>query len=547
MTPKEQPWQGPGWLQNAAIYQIYPQSFQDSNGDGIGDLSGLVARLDYIQSLGVDAIWLNPVFDSPFSDAGYDVRDYMKIAPRYGTNKDAQRLFHEAHQRGLRVIFDLVAGHTSIEHPWFKESAKHERNTYSDRYIWADSTRQMPESFVVHHGERGGFFLKNFFPTQPALNYGCGNPDPSHPWEVPVNHPSAIATLTDMRNVMAFWMDLGCDGFRVDMASSLVKNDQGYEKTFALWNDVRNWLDANYPENVLIAEWGDPAAAIRAGFHIDFMLHFGVPGYPSLFFNEAGTFHQSACFFDTRGQGSFTEFLTQYQQQAEVTYGKGYIAIPSANHDFQRPNCGPRNAEQLRVVWAFLLTWPGMPFIYYGDEIGMRFLENMPDKEGSLLDPHWGGGNRAGSRTPMQWDSSSANAGFSTAAPEDLYLPVDPSAGRPCVASQEEDADSLLNFVRRLLAFRKTHPALGNCSSGIQVTTGKGGYPVAYHREKSNEGFVVALNPSARPGIVEIDLPGAEGLVPVFADKAEASVANERATLRMEGISFGIFEVQSRR
>ncbi len=537
------PYQGPAWLQNAVIYQVYPQSFQDSNGDGIGDLPGLISRLDHIKSLGADAIWLNPVFDSPFSDAGYDVRDYVKIAPRYGTNDDAQRLFHEAHRRGLRVIFDLVAGHTSIEHPWFVESAKAERNPYTDRYIWADEATPPPGNFVVSHGGRKGSFLKNFFATQPALNYGYLNPDPARPWEMPVDHPAASETLSEMLRIMKLWMDLGCDGFRVDMAASLVKNDPDYQRTYALWMGVRIWMEHNYPDNVLIAEWGDPTAAIKAGFHIDFMLHFGVPGYPSLFFNEVGTFHHPACFFDARGLGSTADFLTNYLQQSDATRGRGYIAIPSANHDFQRPNCGARDASQLRVVWAFLLTWPGVPFIYYGDEIGMRFLEDMPDKEGGLLDPHWGGGNRAGSRTPMQWDNAAANAGFSTAPPHDLYLPIDPSPERPCVTSQETDVDSLLNFIRRLVAFRKAHPALGNCLPVTPLATGDGGYPFVYQRQDSNERFVIALNPSARPAQATFPLPGVASLKPVFADKTQATIENGHAIIRMQGVSFGIFSL----
>src|ERR1039457_6610275 len=172
--------QSPAWLRDAVIYQVYPQSFYDTDGDGIGDLPGIIAKLDYIKSLGCTAIWLNPVFDSPFGDAGYDVRDYKKIAPRYGTNEDAKWLFVEAHKRGLRVVFDLVAGHTSIEHPWFIESAKAQSNAYSGFYLWVPPS---VKDSIAHEGGRPEHFMKNFFEFQPALYYGSANPDPTKPWE----------------------------------------------------------------------------------------------------------------------------------------------------------------------------------------------------------------------------------------------------------------------------------------------------------------------------------------------------------------------------
>jgi maltose alpha-D-glucosyltransferase/alpha-amylase len=533
----------PAWLDHAIIYQIYPQSYQDSNDDGIGDLPGLISRLDYIKSIGVDVVWLNPVFDSPFFDAGYDVRDFRLIAPRYGTNEDAKQLFAEAHRRGIKVIFDLVAGHTSDQHPWFIESAKASVNKFSDRYIWTGDRNVKPERFVSGKYERNGCYQKNFFDCQPALNYGNANPDPACSWEQSVDAPGPQETLAELKSIMTFWMDLGCDGFRVDMAASLIKHDPSCEKIRTLWRGIRAEFGRKYPDFLFIAEWGCPCEAIDAGFHIDFMIHFKTPGYPSLFFNEMGTFHHPNCYFDLRGKGSPEEFVSNWLEQNKTVDGKGFIAVPSANHDFQRPNCGPRDASQLRVVWAFLLTWPGVPFIYYGDEIGMRFVEGLGDKEGSVL-VQANNANRAGSRTPMQWDTSN-HAGFSTVADAGkLYLPIDSDPARPSVADQNNDPNSLLNFVRTLISMRKTSPALYNRSSVKVLTTDKADYPLVYLREAEGQHILIALNPSGTPRAVTVNLAAVTGISPIMADKVRATLGKGKIKLNMEGVSYGIFDLE---
>ena len=178
------------WLKDAVFYEIYPQSFYDTNGDGIGDLQGIIAKLDYIRDLGCSALWINPCFDSPFKDAGYDVRDYKKIAPRYGTNEDAAALFKAAHEKGIRVLFDLVPGHTSEEHPWFKASCKPGHNEYSDRFIWTDSCFASGDGmpFIGGETERNGTYILNFFKCQPALNYGYGKINEK--WQKPTDDPA---------------------------------------------------------------------------------------------------------------------------------------------------------------------------------------------------------------------------------------------------------------------------------------------------------------------------------------------------------------------
>jgi glycosidase len=487
--------ENPAWLETAVIYEIYPQSFCDSNGDGIGDLRGIIQRLDYLKSLGINAIWLNPCFESPFSDAGYDISDFYKVAPRYGNNVDLKELFDEAHKRDIRVLLDLVAGHTSVEHPWFKQSSKHERNEYTDWFIWTDSVwspRMADFDLVRGSFERNANYITNFFAFQPALNYGFANPDPRYPWQLPVNHPGPQAVRREMKNIMRYWMELGADGFRVDMAASLVKNDPGGKGVSQFWKEIRSWLDMEFPDAVIASEWSNPSQAIPAGFHMDHYIHFNVVGYTSLFRKHIdgggnGSSKYGASFFSAAGHGNILEFLDEYLRHYDTSKELGYISIPTGNHDIVPRLSQGRTLTELEVAYIFLLTMPGVPHIYYGDEIGMRTVDGLPSKEGGFL--------RTGVRTPMQWDHSS-NAGFSSAPAEQLYLPVDRRADRPNVADQEPDPGSLLNIVRRLIALRKQHPALNASGDFSVVYAEPGQYPFVYRREKDGENLLIALNPT---------------------------------------------------
>ena len=276
----------PDWLEKAVFYEIYPQSFFDSNGDGIGDLPGILEKLEYLQYLGINAVWLNPCFASPFQDGGYDISDFYQVAPRYGSNDDLQRLFIEARRLGIRILLDLVPGHTSTENAWFKQSCKAERNEYSDWYIWTNSvwTWNAPGvQTVIGYSERDGNYITNFFHFQPALNYGFANPDPNQPWQQPVDAPGPQAVRRELKNIMKFWLDQGASGFRVDMAGSLVKNDPDNQATARLWQEIRAWLDQEYPEAALVSEWSNPTVAIPAGFHMDFLLPFASQAYSALF------------------------------------------------------------------------------------------------------------------------------------------------------------------------------------------------------------------------------------------------------------------------
>ena len=519
------------WLADAVLYQIYPQSFADSNGDGIGDLAGVAERLDYLAWLGVNAVWLSPCFESPFRDAGYDVSDYLTVAPRYGGNDDLVKLIDQAGRRGIRVLLDLVPGHTSDRHPWFLAAAD---DPADHRYVWAAD--QVPPGFVPSPGGRPGGYLPNFFSFQPALNYGYAREHPDEPWRQPVDAEGPRANRAALRDIMSHWLSLGVAGFRVDMASSLVKDDPGHVETSALWREVRGWLDQAHPEAALISEWGDPTASAPAGYHADFFLQFGGPldGLPlrSLWNNHQGTdqdrWGSAPCYFTAAGDGTARTFTEAYQAAAGIA-GAGRIALPSANHDFARLRCGTRDAAQLPPAWVFLLTWPAIPAIYYGEEIGMRFTPGLPDVEGSVLGPRY---NRAGSRTPMQWEPG-PRAGFSAAPPERFYLPLDPDPGRPDVATQLADKGSLLHLIRDLIALRNGNAELG---TGPRATLEvlHDGYPLAYLRGGR---FLVVVNPSGQTVRLPHARPELAAAVPVLG----TGVTVTRDAVTAQPFGYGIF------
>ncbi len=502
----------PKWLDNAVFYEIYPQSFNDTNGDGIGDINGITEKLDYIKELGCNAIWINPCFLSPFGDAGYDVQDYCTVAPRYGTNQDLVNLFGEAHKRGMHVILDLVPGHTSIEHEWFKKSAEPARNEYSDRYIWTDSIWESTELHCLRGiTQRDGSVALNFFSMQPALNYGYYKPSKS--WHQAMDAEGPMATREAMKDVMRFWLGLGCDGFRVDMAGSLVKNDEDGKGTVALWQDFRSFLDKEFPEAAIVSEWGEPDKSLLGGFHMDFLLHFGPSHYNDLFRCDEP-------YFSRRGKGSIKEFIAAYKENYGKTDGKGLICIPSGNHDMDRL-ARTLDYEEMKIAFAFLLSVPGAPFIYYGDEIGMRYVENLVSVEG--------GYGRTGSRSPMQWDKTT-NAGFSSAPKEKLYIKQDDSPDRPDALSQMNDESSLRSEVKRLIAVRMANKAL---QSNAKIEFLNDDYPLVYVRSCDEQKIMVVINPADKP--CGFDSAGREIL---YSVGAEADLNNGKITIGGAGAAF---------
>ena len=513
----------PKWLENIVFYEIYPQSFNDTNADGIGDIPGIIEKLDYIKQLGCDGIWLNPCFESPFYDAGYDVSNYKKVAPRYGTNEDLKRLFEEAHERSMYVILDLVPGHTSINHKWFQESCKAAKNEYTDRYVWNDdiwSDFGQDESImgsIRGFYERNGCCAVNFFSIQPALNYGYAKCTES--WMQPMDAPGPMATREAMKDVMRFWMSMGCDGFRVDMAGSLVKNDEGQEATIQLWQDFRKFMDEEFPDCALLSEWGNPGRSLRGGFHMDFLLHFGPSHYLDLF-------RVDEPYFSRRGKGDISDFVETYKGNYEATNKEGLICIPSGNHDMPRIK-EKLDDEEVKIAFAFLLSVPGAPFIYYGDEIGMNYLADLPGVEG--------GYHRTGARSPMQWDHS-ANAGFSSGEPENLYIPLDPSENRPTVQDALEGKIPLYDEVKKLIAIRKEHEALQSTAPMELLYAEKAAYPLVYKRTGKDEEILIAINPSDQEVTCQVAAGSGKGVL--YSNNGEAVLDNGKLTVPAASASF---------
>ncbi len=532
----------PAWVHQAVFYQIYPQTFCDSNGDGIGDLEGIIQKLDYVKSLGVDAIWINPFFDSPFLDAGYDIRDYYKIAPRYGTNEDAKRLFEEAHKRGLKILFDYVISYTSIEHPWFQASATERPSPYRNWYIWTDNmwaaeSGPFADKFIQGYGQRNGMFMRNFFWSQPALNYGFGVPDLKKKWQLPTNHPDVLALREEMKKVLRFWMDLGADGFRADMAGALVKGADPHRENLKFWQEIRQLMKTRYPNAFMVAEWSFPKDALDGAFHADFFHWF--EGYNDLTQKEGwrilNGMSEGHSYFDKEGQGNIAYFLSKYLDQYQATRRKGYISLPVGNHDIARLN-NKRSTDDLEVIYAFGMTMPGVPFLYYGNEIGMRQLDNMPQIEGAYKP-------RAGARSPMQW-APGANLGFSTAPSDKIYLPVDPASDAPTVAVEEKDQNSLLQRTRMLIRLHHQEPALAAYADFVPLYAKEKTYPFIYARANGKDVVLVLLNPAGRSSRAEFECPFAYSKLKLLAGKEmKVDKTGQRLSVSMPGQSYALYKL----
>lgn len=513
----------PQWLKDAVFYEIYPQSFYDSNGDGIGDINGITEKLDYIKSLGCNAIWMNPCYDSPFMDAGYDVRDYKRVAPRYGTNEDLENLFKVAHQKGIKILLDLVPGHTSDTHPWFTESKKPVKNEMSNRYIWTKSVWDAPPQYRMMVGitDRDANYMVNYFCSQPALNYGFH--EITHPeWQLPCDHPDCLATVEALKDIMRFWLDKGCDGFRVDMADSLVKNDDEKVATAGIWRGIREMLDKEYPEAAMVSEWCHPVRSLfKGGFHMDFYLDHRGNGYSTLFRYEVDGEDRS--FFSKNGKGDVTVFTEEYVPNLKATRDCGYISMFTSNHDIPRMT---KNLDETarRLAFCTIFTMPGVPFLYYGDEIGMRYQEELTSKEGGF--------SRTGSRTPMQW-TNGKNLGFSTADKENLYLPVDSMPNAPTVENQQDNPNSIFNTVKDIIKIRHDNNSdLGPDGDFKVLYAQRNKYPFVYQRSS----FVVGVNPSGNETAVELDVKQKE----VAYQIGDARLENGKLTLGAQ--SFILFK-----
>jgi alpha-glucosidase len=451
------------WWKHAVIYEVYPRSFQDSNGDGVGDLNGITSRLGYLQDLGIDAIWITPMYPSPQVDFGYDISDYEAIDPQYGTMADFDRLIAEAKKRRIRVILDFVPNHTSDQHPWFQASRSSRNNPRRDWYIWRDGKDpgQPPNNWLSWFGHSawtfdpttGQYYYHFFYPQQPDLNWR--NPE----------------VRTAMFNVLRFWLKRGVDGFRLDAVSRLfedpdLKDDPILPGTDAYGDpNIQHKYTDNLPEvheilrdfrKVVSAFPGDPVLISEAD----------EPNISELskMYGTHGDEIQLPMDFQIAdiNQLSASSFRKLFEEiEHNPVSGQPYVFF--SNHDqprqWDRYGDGMHNEEIARVMATLLLTTQATPQLYYGEEIGMRTTpplrkEDVRDPIGKLGWPEEKG--RDGERTPMQWDRSK-NAGFTTGTP---WLPVPESAGRYNVAAEQRDPESLLNFYKRLIALRRLRPAL---------------------------------------------------------------------------------------
>jgi alpha-glucosidase len=465
------------WWREGVFYQIYPRSFQDSNGDGIGDLRGIIQRLDHLNgteaSLGIDAIWLSPFYPSPMADFGYDVSDYCDVDPIFGTLGDADELIGAAHERGIRVIVDLVPNHTSDHHPWFVEARSSRRDPRRDWYVWADPVPGggPPNNWRAVFGHKrsawtldpttGQYYMHHFLPEQPDLNW----------WNEDVR--SAID------DVLRFWLDRGVDGFRVDVAHSLVKDPQlRSNPRFRLGRHryPRNWdldevheihrrwrrvLDA-YPDRMAVGEVDLPSLERLVRYygsddelHMPFNFHFLERPWKAEAF---------------RAVVERWETLLPHHAWPDYTL---------SNHD--RSRAATRyGLHRARVAAMLLLTLRGTPFIYYGEEIGMTDAPIPPER---VVDVH----GRDPERTPMQWDAT-RSSGFTAGEP---WLPMASDASRVNVAAQRDDPYSMLSFYRRLTRVRRGSLAL-RLGRYRSLPSARGVY--AFERQADAERMVVALN-----------------------------------------------------
>jgi alpha-glucosidase len=501
------------WWKHAVFYEIYPRSFKDSDGDGVGDLNGITSELDYLATLGVDAVWITPFYPSPQVDFGYDVSDYESVDPQFGTLADFDRLVREAHRRRIKIIIDFVLNHTSDQHAFFKESRSSKSNPKRDWYIWRDpkTDGSRPNNWSSSFGpvawtldeKTGQFYYHYFYPQQPELN-----------WRNP-------AVERRMFETVRFWLRRGADGFRLDAVNYLFEDPQlrdnpvlpelrpgtttgehlqekKYNRDLPEVQDVmvrlRAYNDRVNPESVLIGEAYVPKWE-------ELMRYYG----PA----DNGV-HLPFNFFlimePTRTKLDASVFRSVIEASEKALQGRWTTYVLS-NHDnprhFDRYGDGEHNDLIAKLTATMLLTLRGSPFLYYGEEIGMTTTE--PKTVDEVRDPvgrrYWPANKgRDGERTPMQWDSTS-QAGFTTGKP---WLPVPPSAKERNVAAEERDPNSLLNFYKQLIALRRRTPAL---LDGNYMRVGDDSKIFAYWRKVPGQTVIVALNMSGERRTLKLPPP----------------------------------------
>jgi alpha-glucosidase len=488
------------WWRDGAIYQVYPRSFGDSNGDGSGDLEGIRQRLDHLAWLGVAGIWISPFFTSPMKDFGYDVADYCDVDPLFGTLADFDRLLADAHARGIRVILDLVPNHSSDQHPWFQESRPSRASPKRDWYVWRDPAPGggPPNNWVSIFGGpawewdegTGQYYLHSFLKEQPDLNWRSAELERA------------------MHGVLRFWLDRGVDGFRIDVAHRIAKDpalrsnprvpgsdDPGYGGQEHLYDEDHPDLHAMYRRMRALVDEYDERVLIGEVFLMD-------PARVAKYYGAGDELHQGFNFSLLSGPWSGERFKREVERFQAAVPPEGWPNQVLSNHDVHRHSTRydhPEHGEaRVRLAAFLLLLLRGTPFLYYGEEIGMRcaFIpENrLRDPLAFTLHPSL---TRDPERTPMQW-SGEPGAGFTSSEP---WLPIHLDAAQRNVAAQRRDAGSLLHLYRELIALRAAHPAL---SRGEQNTLPAPHDVFAFERSHGNERFVVALNFGDAPATVSL-------------------------------------------
>jgi maltose alpha-D-glucosyltransferase/alpha-amylase len=463
----------PRWYQRAVFYEVFIRGFFDGNDDGTGDLPGLIAKLDYLQWLGVDCLWLLPFYPSPLRDGGYDISDYYSVHPEYGTVDDLRKLLDEAHSRGIRVIADLVINHTSDQHPWFLESRQSRDNPKADWYVWNDDDQRWPEARVVfvdversnwaYDAQRGQYYWHRFYSHQPDLNY---------------DNPEVVEA---MLGVVRFWLDLGLDGFRLDAVPFLYQRDgttgENLPETHAFIRRVRAVLDVEYPGRVLLAEANGWPADVADYFGDDdgdeCHLCFHFPLMPRLFMavRREQRYPITEILAQTPDIPDGAQWAIFLRNHDELTLEmvsdeeRDYLFREYASDPRMKRHMGigrrlapllDRDRRLSELLWSLLLSLPGSPVLYYGDEIMMGDNVYLGDRDSV--------------RTPMQW-TPDRDAGFSRADFAQLYLPplMDPVYGYTAVnvEAQQRNPSSFLHWVRRMLGIRRQFPVFGTGETDI--------------------------------------------------------------------------------
>jgi maltose alpha-D-glucosyltransferase / alpha-amylase len=505
------------WYKDAVFYEVHVKAFLDADGNGVGDIAGLTTKLDYLRELGVDCLWILPMYPSPLRDDGYDIADFYGIHPSYGTVEDFQKFLDAAHDRGLRVIADLVMNHTSDEHAWFQAARADRLSPSRDYYVWSDTDQRYRDARIIFTDTEKSnwtwdpvskqYYWHRFFSHQPDLNY---------------DNPAVKSAMLD---VMRFWLDRGLDGFRCDAVPYLVEregtNGENLPETHAILREFRTVIDREYGgDRVLLAEANQWPEDVRPYFGDgdEFHMAFHFPLMPRLYMGirREDRLPITDIFTHTPPIPPPCQWCLFLRNHDELTLEmvtneeRDYMYYAYASDPQSKLNLGIRrrlaplmdnDRRRIELLNCLLLTLPGSPIVYYGDEIGMGDNVHL--------------GDRNGVRTPMQW-SDDRNAGFSTADPTQLYLPVltDPvySYQAVNVAAQEKLATSPLNTLRRLIAARRRSPAFGRGS--IEFLKPRNPSVLAYVRRWQDDTVLIVVNLSGRPQPVELNLAALEGAVP---------------------------------